>query len=157
MAKKNYDKIITDNKEEIKAMLLLGATQTEIHKKLGIGKTTWYRLVKENAILIELLKQVEQDKENETKEKIAEALNVWENKPTYESLMDLAYDTVKGAPTLDGILKLARQLYPEHNHYLQVSIEEARIKRDTLELDREKLAKGVTDTNITIINDTIKR
>lgn len=156
---KDYNKIITDNQEEIKSMLLLGATQTEVHKKLGIGKTTWFRLAKENKCLIELLRQVEQDKEIKAKENITEALDNWANKPTYESLMEKAVDTVLNAEELSykAIIAIARELYPQNNHYLQVKVEENRIKRELMEIEKRKLDEGITDTNITIINDTIKR
>lgn len=150
MAGKNtYEKVVKPRFKEIEQLCLNGAEDKQIYEALGIGKTTYYKYLKNHNELQVLVKE---NRDKAVNNNIASNLEALANAMPENEIVELANERMrdKATPTADFI-NLWKELHPYRNWFRMLKWYEAETKR----MQAEKEAVQINNT-IGIGNDIIE-
>lgn len=109
-----------------------GLTKADIYKTLGIGKTKFFAMIKQNNELSELFKNDDELIRAKAKELIM-------NKPTKQFFVDKVIEIInRDNVRLDEVIKAFKLLYPDEDWYRRNEEERTQIERDRLNQDKGK-------------------
>lgn len=117
---------------DIREMLDKGAYARDIQKALGISQNIWADAKKNEPEFMALFDQTKKIKANLEKAKLD-----YDELPSYTTLARMLIKCIEDNPTVDNILKVAKQLYPQNNHWIQLEYEKIKVQRELHNKDIE--------------------
>lgn len=136
MARKTkYETHIKPYFKDIKKMINKGIPEKDIYNNLGVSKRYWIECKSNYSNFSNLF----QTKEI-VKEKIDKTILNYDMLPSYTDLAIRLIEKLEDASVTD-ILKIMKQLYPNHNQWLQLEYTKLEVQREANNKDISTLAK----------------
>lgn len=152
----NYEKNIKPFLKDIGKLVEHDAPIKQITEILGISYKLWTSSLENEQELRFVVNNAKLNRSKLVKKQLKNKILEYENEVPYEYFKDILRKRVLNHDDLstDEIIKIIRQIYPEHNHYLQIQKEKNEIERMRVEAEinaNSEIANQMA--KISIIND----